>query len=179
MSRSGSNLFLVLIVSLFAAVITPAQATLQGRAQYGGLIRNLNSLKCIDVFGSSTNKNANVQQFTCNGGANQRWEFVDLGNGQSAIRNVNSGLVLDVAGDSRANGANVQQFPWNGGKNQRWTTRGSNNNFELVNVNSGKCMEVQGAGRGNNVNIVQFQCNSKTNQRWFAGYALPGGPSPR
>ena len=119
MLRWGSNLFLVVIVSLFGAVATPAQITLQGRSQYGGLIRNLNSLKCIDVIGSSTSKNANVQQYNCNGGANQRWEFVDLGNGQSAIRNVNSGLVLDVAGDSRANGANVQQFPWNGGKNQR------------------------------------------------------------
>jgi Ricin-type beta-trefoil lectin domain-like len=53
------------------------------------------------------------------------------------------------------------------------------NNFELVNVNSGKCLEVQGGGRGNNVNIVQSQCNGGRNQRWYAGYALPGGPSPR
>ena len=176
---SRSLLFLVVIVSFFGATSMPAQTALQGPAQYGGLIRNLNSLKCIDVFGSSTDKNANVQQYNCNGGANQRWEFVGLSSGQSAIRNVNSGLVLDVAGDSKANGANVQQFPWNGGKNQRWTTRGSNNNFELVNVNSGKCMEVQGGGKGNNVNIVQSQCNGKKNQRWYAGYALPGTPNPR
>jgi hypothetical protein len=179
MSRCGSNLILLVVVSLFGAAATPAQATLQGRSQYGGLLRNVNSQRCIDVFGSSTNKNANVQQFSCNNGANQRWEFVDVGNGQYAIRNVNSGLVLDVAGDSRANGANVQQFPWNGGANQRWKTRGSNNNFELVNANSGKCLEVQGGGKGNNVNIVQSQCNGGRNQRWYAGYALPGGPSPR
>jgi hypothetical protein len=138
MSRLRSILSLVVFVGFFCVAATPAQTTLQGRSQYGGLIRNVNSGKCVDVFGSSTNKNANVQQFSCNNGANQRWDFVDLGNGQYAIRNINSGLVLDVAGDSRANGANIQQFPWNGGANQRWTTRGPSNNFELVNVNSGK-----------------------------------------
>ena len=179
MLRHRPILLVVVIVGSFGAAATSAQTTLQGRSQYGGLIRNVNSGKCIDVFGSSTNKNANVQQYSCNNGANQRWEFIDLNNGQSAIRNANSGLVLDVAGDRRANGANVQQFPWNGGANQRWKTRGSNNNFELVNVNSGKCLEVQGGGKGNNVNIVQLQCNGGRNQRWYAGYSLPGGPTPR
>jgi hypothetical protein len=178
-SRPVSILMIVVFVGFFCAVVTSGQTTLQGRSQYGGLIRNVNSGKCIDVFGSSTNKNANVQQFSCSNGANQRWEFIDLNNGQCAIRNINSGLVLDVAGDSRGNGANVQQFPWNGGANQRWKTRGSNNNFELVNVNRGKCLEVQGDGKGNNVNIAQSQCNGARYQRWFAGYALPGGPSPR
>jgi hypothetical protein len=174
MSQYRSILFFFVLVSSFSAVATPAQNTLQGRSQYGGLLRNVNSQRCVDVFGSSTNKNANVQQYACNGGGNQRWEFVGLGNGQFAIRNVNSGLVLDVAGDSRANGANVQQFPWNGGKNQRWITRGSNHSFELVNVNSGKCLDVQGGRRGNNVNIVQRRCNGGKNQRWYAGYAMPG-----
>jgi hypothetical protein len=49
----------------------------------------------------------------------------------------------------------------------------------LVNVNSGKCLEVQGGGKGNNVNIAQSQCNGARYQRWYAGYALPGGPTPR
>jgi hypothetical protein len=176
MSKYRPILFLFVLGSFFGAVATPAQMTLQGRSQYGGLLRNINSQRCIDVIGSSTSKNANIQQYACNGGGNQRWEFVDLGNGQFAIRNINSGLVMDVAGDSRANGANVKQFPWNGGKNQRWITRGPYNNFELVNVHSGKCLDVLGAGRGNNVNIVQWQCNGGRNQRWYAGYAMPGGP---
>jgi Ricin-type beta-trefoil lectin domain len=179
MAPRQSMLLVVGIVALFSAASTRTQTTLQGHSQYGGLIRNVNSGRCVDVFGSSTSKNANVQQYACNNGANQRWEFIDLGSGQYAIRNINSGMVLDVAGDSRGNGANVQQFPWNGGANQRWKTRGSNNNFELVNVNSGKCMEVQGGGKGNNVNIAQSQCNGARYQRWYAGYALPGGPGPR
>jgi hypothetical protein len=148
----------------------PAQIELQGSSQYGGLIRNVNSGKCVDVYGDSTNKGANVQQYVCNGGGNQRWEFIALGGDQFAIRNVNSGMVLDVTGGSRDNGANVQQYPWNGGANQRWRGRGPNNNFELVNVNSGKCLDVQGSGNVNNTNIIQYDCNGGSNQRWFIGY---------
>lgn len=158
MSRLGSA-FVCAVLTFALSSTSPAQVMLQGRSQYGGLLRNVNCGKCIDVFGSSTSKSANVQQYSCNGDANQRWEFIELGNGQFAIRNANSGLVLDVFGDSRGNGANIQQFPWNGGANQRWITRGSNNNFEIVNVNSGKCLDVLGGGMGNNVNIVQMQCD--------------------
>lgn len=111
--QRGRIFSLLAFVSFATAYKSPAQVALQGRSQYGGLLRNVNSQKCIDVFGSATNKNANIQQYSCNGGVNQRWEFIGLGNGQFAIRNVNSGLVMDVAGDSRGNGANVQQFPWN------------------------------------------------------------------
>ena len=170
--------FFISLFSLAMACACPAQVGLQGRSQYGGLLRNVNSQKCIDVFGGSTSKNANVQQYSCNGGANQRWEFIELGNGQFAIRNVNSGLVLDVARDSRGNGRTCNSFPGTVAQTQRWVTRGSNNNFEIVNVNSSKCLDVLGGGMGNNVNIVQMQCSGRANQRWYAGYSMPGGPGP-
>jgi Ricin-type beta-trefoil lectin domain len=178
MSRIFSIFLALSTAASFTTIAANARLQLQGNSQYGGLLRNVNSGKCIDVFGASTNKNANIQQYACNGGGNQRWEFINIGNGQFAIRNLNSGLVMDVAGDNRGNGANVQQFPWNSGANQRWFARGPNNNFELVNVNSGKCLDVQGGGMGNNVNIIQFQCNGGRNQRWFAGYSMPGGGAP-
>jgi hypothetical protein len=92
MSRCTSMLFLGVAFSLFAAAPALAQMELQGRSQYGGLIRNVNSGKCVDVYGDSTNRGANVQQYACNGGGNQRWEFIALGGGQFAIRNVNSGM---------------------------------------------------------------------------------------
>jgi hypothetical protein len=40
-----------------------AQVQIEGRSQYGGLIRNVDSGKCIDVFARSTSKNASVQQY--------------------------------------------------------------------------------------------------------------------
>jgi hypothetical protein len=104
-------LFLGVAFSLFAAASAPAQMDLQGRSQYGGLIRNVNSGKCVDVYGDSTNRGANVQQYACNGGGNQRWEFIALGGGQFAIRNVNSGMVLDVYGNSREDGETCNSTP--------------------------------------------------------------------
>jgi hypothetical protein len=62
MSRYGSILLLVAIVGFFGAAATRAQAALQGPSQYGGLRRNLNLLKCIDVVGSSTDKQGRATQ---------------------------------------------------------------------------------------------------------------------
>jgi hypothetical protein len=73
MSRSIFIFLSLVVCSLLAAILLPAQVQLQGRSQYGGLIRNVNTQKCIDVIGASTNKGANVQQYACNGGGNQRW----------------------------------------------------------------------------------------------------------
>lgn len=178
MLRLGSILSFFATTSLFLSVSSPAQAQmqLQGRGQYGGLIRNVNSQKCIDVVNASRNPGANVQQFECNGGNNQKWEFISVGNGQYAIRSQNSGMVLDVADQSRARGVNVQQYPWNGGANQRWRSQGSSNNFVLVNVNSGKCLDVTGGEQRNGANIIQWDCNGGMNQRWYAGYSMPGRP---
>jgi hypothetical protein len=142
-----------------------------GQRQFTGMILNVGSRKCVDVYGDSRKPGANVQQYGCNGGVNQKWVFISVGRDEYVIQSVNSGLVLEVAGGNRGNGGNVQQFNWNGGANQRWRGRGPNNNFELVNVNSGKCMDVQGGGNANNTNIIQYNCNGGSNQRWFIGYA--------
>jgi hypothetical protein len=141
-----------------------------GPRQFTGMILNVGSRKCVDVYGDSRRPGANVQQYACNGGTNQKWVFIAVGRNEYVIQSVNSGMVMEVAGGRRDNGGNVQQYTWNGGAKQRWRGRGPNNNFELVNVNSGKCLDVQGGGNVNNTNIIQYDCNGGSNQRWFIGY---------
>lgn len=80
---------------------------------------NRNSGKCLDVNGASTADGANVQQWTCNGGQNQRWRVEDAG-GYSRLVNVQSGKVLDVANCGSADGANVQQWAWLNNACQQW-----------------------------------------------------------
>lgn len=159
----------VLVLLLSPAIL--AQVALSGPSQYGGLIRSVGSGKCVDVEGASRRAGGNVQLYSCNGGANQKWEFIGLGNGQYAIRSQNSGMVLDVESDSRRDGANVQQYPWNGGANQRWRSQGPNNNFQLVNVGSGKCLDVANGSTANNANIIQWDCRGGSSQRWYVGYS--------
>merc|ERR1719203_717024 len=71
--------------------------------------------KCLDVAGSSTNSGANVDLWSCNQGANQRWIYSGL-----QIMSASSGKCLDVAGGNTYNGANVEQWDCNGGGNQQW-----------------------------------------------------------
>jgi len=76
--------------------------------------------KCLDVAGASTANNANVQQFTCNGGDNQKWQMVENSDGYVTLKNKLSAKCLDVAGASTANNANVQQFTCGTDGNQRF-----------------------------------------------------------
>jgi len=76
--------------------------------------------KCLDVKGLSTADGANVQQWSCTGGNNQRWKLVSMGDGYNELVAKHSGKCLDVAGVSTADGANVYQWHCTGGNNQRW-----------------------------------------------------------
>ena len=133
-----------------------------GRVQYSATIINRNSQRCLDVASSSRSQGGNVQQFRCNGGPNQRWDFISLGRNEFAIRNQNSGMMLDVAMASRANDANVQQFPWNSSGAQRWRVQGS----QIINVNSGKCLDVAFQNRGDGGNVIQWDCHRGASQSW-------------
>jgi hypothetical protein len=75
----------------------------------------------MDVAGLSLADGATVQQYDCNGGANQQWYRIPFGsNGNYLIVSKNSGKCLDVVGASLANGARVQQYRCNGGTNQQF-----------------------------------------------------------
>lgn len=99
-------------------------------------LRAKHSGKCLDVRGGLPAKQngARVQQYACNGQANQRWKISALDGadkGWFKIESVNSGKVLDIVGQSIDNGALVQQWDWNptlDNKNEnqkfRFTNRG-------------------------------------------------------
>jgi hypothetical protein len=75
---------------------------------------------CLDVSGAGREAGANVQQYPCHGGPNQRWRLEPIGDGAYRIAAAHSGLCLDVDGADAEAGANVQQYPCRGGDNQAW-----------------------------------------------------------
>ncbi|MFG1859240.1 RICIN domain-containing protein [Microbispora bryophytorum] len=77
--------------------------------------------KVIDVVSASTANNAEVKQYSWNGGGNQQWRFQDAGGGYYRLVSQNSGKCLDMASGSTADGANVIQYTCGGGANQQWT----------------------------------------------------------
>jgi endonuclease/exonuclease/phosphatase family metal-dependent hydrolase len=99
--------------------------------------------KCLEVPDWSTANSARLQQWTCHGGANQRWRIEPLADGTSRIVNLHSGKALDVAGCGTADGANLQQFDWWDNACQRWSTAETDNGWvRLLNPHSGKVTDV-------------------------------------
>jgi hypothetical protein len=132
----------------------------------GRTIVNQNSGKCADVVGASTANGAEIIQYTCGTGANQRFTLTDLGNGYYNIVSVNSGKCLDVSGSSTANGARIIQYTCGTGTNQQWELRAAGAYVQLVARHSGKCIELAGSSTANSTRLTQYTCGSGTNQRW-------------
>jgi len=80
-------------------------------------IKAKHSNKCLDVTGVSMNAGATLQQWQCNGEANQQFAIEPFGDFYR-IRARHSGLYLDISGASLNNSARLIQFNWNGGNNQ-------------------------------------------------------------
>mgnify|MGYP001050951167 CR=1 FL=1 len=83
---------------------------------YHQLVTGSGSL-CLDVYGNSAGAGAAIDQWTCNGQANQQW----LLNSNGTVTGIQSGLCLDVSGASTANGALAELWTCNGQSNQQWT----------------------------------------------------------
>ncbi|MGD9210010.1 MAG: RICIN domain-containing protein, partial [Desulfobacteraceae bacterium] len=130
-------------------------------------IVNRNSGNVLDVNNASTENGADVIQWPDNGGHNQHWEIIDVGDGYSQIVNRNSGLNLDVNGASTADGTKVIQWPYNGGYNQHWEIIDNGGGYyRIINRNSGKALDVDGSSTANGAGIIQWSWNGGTNQQW-------------
>ena len=130
-------------------------------------IKAKHSGKCLDVAAVATHNGANIQQWECHGGPNQRWTLTDKGDGYYLVIARNSNKCMDVAGVATNNGANIQQYDCHGGPNQLWQFIPQGGGYYLVTAkHSGKCLDVAGAGKGNGDNVHQWDCHGGDNQLW-------------
>ena len=83
-------------------------------------IKPVHSNKCVDVSGISTADGANIHQWDCGSGDNQKWTVTPVGDGYVRVTAVHSGKVADVEGPSTADGADVHQWSYVGALNQQW-----------------------------------------------------------
>jgi len=122
----------------------------------------------LDVSHQSTTNGSPLEQWTYNGGNNQRWTLTSLGGNTYKIVGVQSGRTLEVAGASTANGALVDIWDSNNAANQKWTiTPTDSGYYSVVNVNSGKSMEVFGGVTATNAGAAVDQWSgTQFNQQW-------------
>jgi len=123
----------------------------------------------LDVAHQSTTNGSPVQQWTYNGGNNQRWNVTSLGGNTYSIVGVQSGRTLEVPGSSTANGTLLDIWDSNNGANQKWNiTPTDSGYYSVINVNSGLAMEVFGGvgATTNGAAVDQWHYGSGFNQQW-------------
>jgi hypothetical protein len=155
----------------FAIYVTPAQSSGGGfPGGYHQLVVANDSL-CLDVFGNTSSAGAAIDQWSCNGQANQQFQFLPIANGYGELQAQNSGDDVAVAGSSTAQGSpDIVQQAVNGAANSLWLpVQQSDGSWEFKNQNSGLCLDVYGAGSNAGQQLDQWPCKNApgTNQDFF------------
>ena len=127
---------------------------------------------CVDNYGDSSNAGAVIDQWACNGQANQRFQFVATSSGYGELQIENSGQDVAVLNASTSQGTpDVVQEPVSGGSASQWLpAQQSDGSWQFKNRNSGLCLDVYGAGSNQGQQFDQWPCKNApgTNQDFTA-----------
>ncbi|MET8147921.1 RICIN domain-containing protein [Actinoplanes sp. NPDC049668] len=129
-------------------------------------IVNAGSGKCVDARGGGTTNGTAIQQYACNAGNAQQYQFAATSGNYVRINNRgNSAQALDVTNVSTADNAPIQTWSYSGGGNQQWQpVAEAGGAYHFVNRNSGKCLDVPAASTADGVQLVQYTCNGTAAQ---------------
>ncbi len=122
-------------------------------------IANVYSGLALESPGFSHTNGLALDQWAANGGGNQLWSVINLGNNVITLTNNYSSQMMDVAGNVTTSGAAIDQWPYNGQTNQQWkVTSLGGGQYELTSVLSGLALDLKGGTgqTGNGNPIDQF-----------------------
>ncbi|MEU0146122.1 PQQ-dependent sugar dehydrogenase [Streptomyces sp. NPDC006288] len=114
--------------------------------------------KCVDVDAGASVDGTQIQLYTCNRTAAQRWAVGTDG----TLRAL--GKCMDVSGAGTANGTKVQLYGCNGSGAQKWTPQGDGT---LKNPASGKCLDAEGVSSADRTRLHLWACGTGANQKWI------------
>ncbi|WP_030338633.1 RICIN domain-containing protein [Streptomyces sp. NRRL S-1022] len=143
--------------------VDTAAGTVTGTDAAYSTLTARHSAKCADVPNQSLWQGVALSQYTCNGGANQKWWFKDLRNGYHALMGRGSSLCL------QENASSVTQENCTGAGSQQWSVTASGSYLTLKARASGKCLDVSGASTADSAALITYTCNAGTNQQWTRG----------
>jgi hypothetical protein len=127
-----------------------------------GVIRGLNSGRCVGVPSGSQNNGTQTVLQDCNNSPSQVWTQTAAGE----LTTYGGAKCLDVSGANKNDGATVQIWDCAGVPNQQWKV---NPDGTIVGVDSGKCLDATGHGTGNGTPIQMWTCTGGDNQKWSRG----------
>ncbi|MEV5491467.1 RICIN domain-containing protein [Streptomyces bobili] len=141
-----------------------AAGTVSGTsATYNTLIAR-HSARCADITSQSLWQGAQVKQYDCNGGGNQKYWFKSVGSGYYQLVVRSSSLCV------QENANTVSQENCSASVNaQQWSLTTSGSYVNVKSRASGKCLDVNGASTANSAAVITYTCNGGTNQQWTRG----------
>ncbi|MEU4877298.1 RICIN domain-containing protein [Streptomyces sp. NPDC021608] len=144
--------------------VDTAAGTVTGtNAAYNTLVAR-HSGRCADVTGQSLWAGAQIKQYDCNGGGNQRYWFKSVGGGFSQLVVRNSSLCV------QENASTVTQETCSAtAAGQQWSLTASGSYVNVKSRAGGKCLDVSGASTANSAAVITYTCNGGANQQWTRG----------
>lgn len=144
--------------------IDTATGTVTGTAATYNTLIARHSSKCADVTSQSLWAGAQIKQYDCNGGANQKYWFKSVGSGYYQLMVRNSGLCV------QENASTVtQENCASSATNQQWSLTTTGSYVNVTSRASGECLDVNGASTANGAALITYTCNGGTNQQWTRG----------
>ena len=131
--------------------------------------------KVMDIAGASTTNGANVQLYTENYTAAQKFEIKKSNeNGWYTIVNVNSGNVFDVESSGTANGTNLQLWSSTNANNQKWKFVDLKNGYYAIQSKLGTYIHLKDGATGDGNNILMWTGADATNKncQWMLKKAI-------
>ncbi|MER7572390.1 RICIN domain-containing protein [Streptomyces sp. NPDC126514] len=117
--------------------------------------------RCADVTGQSQWQGAQLKQYDCNGGGNQRFWFKPVGGGYVQLMARHSSLCVQ----ENANTV-TQETCAASAAGQQWSLTTTGSHVTVVARTTGECLDVNGASTANSAAIITYTCNGGTNQQW-------------
>ncbi|MGW0870528.1 RICIN domain-containing protein [Streptomyces sp. NPDC002740] len=143
--------------------VDAADGTITGTsATYNTLIAR-HSGKCADVTSQSLWAGAQIKQYDCNAGNNQKYWFKSVGSGYYQLVVRNSSLCV------QENESTVSQENCTTATGQQWSLTTSGSYVNVKSRASGECLDVNGASTANSAALITYTCNGGTNQQWTRG----------
>ncbi|MFJ8047138.1 RICIN domain-containing protein [Streptomyces luteogriseus] len=144
--------------------IDTAAGTVTGTAATYNTLIARHSSKCADVTSQSLWSGAQIKQYDCNGGANQKYWFKSVGSGYYQLMVRNSSLCV------QENASTVtQENCASAATNQQWSLTTTGSYVNVTSRASGECLDVNGASTANGAALITYTCNGGTNQQWTRG----------
>ncbi|MFJ4642217.1 RICIN domain-containing protein [Streptomyces bobili] len=144
--------------------VDTAAGTVSGTsATYNTLIAR-HSARCADITSQSLWQGAQIKQYDCNGGGNQKYWFKSVGSGYYQLVVRSSSLCV------QENANTVSQENCSASSNaQQWSLTTSGSYVSVKSRASGECLDVNGASTANSAAVITYTCNGGTNQQWTRG----------